>query len=126
MGKTIARGFLVVVGVLSLINFAAVWFALDRVNKSLGTVAPTPLAESTLRGDIGALFGMFGVMAILAAVRDDRRLLLAPILLPALAVAGRLLAYLQAPTPAAVPLMAVEAAVLAGVLIARRGLNQPV
>lgn len=124
MGKTIARGFLVVVGVLSLINFAAVWFALDRVNKSLGTVAPTPLAESTLRGDIGALFGMFGVMAILAAVRDDRRLLLAPILLPALAVAGRLLTYLQAPTPAAVPLMAVEAAVLAGVLIARRGLNQ--
>ena len=119
MGKTIARGFLVVAGVLSLINFAAVWFALDRVTKILGTPAPTALAESTLRGDLGALFGMFGVMAILAAVRDDRRLLLAPILLPALAVAGRLLTYVQAPTPAAVPLMAVEAVVLVGVLLAR-------
>lgn len=123
MGKTIARSFLVVVGVLSLINFAAVWFALDRVHKALGTVAPTPLAESTLRGDLGALFGMFGVMAILAAVRDDRRLLLAPILLPALAVAGRLLTYAQAPTPAAVPLMAVEAVVLVGVLLARTRLG---
>ncbi|MBY0520405.1 MAG: hypothetical protein K2P79_08280 [Sphingomonas sp.] len=119
MGKTIARGFLVVVGVLSLINFAAVWFALDRVTKILGTPAPTALAESTLRGDLGALFGMFGVIAILAAVRDDRRLLLAPILLPALAVAGRLLSYVQSPTPAAIPLMAVEAVVLVGVLLAR-------
>ncbi|MBX9858258.1 MAG: hypothetical protein K2Y20_01540 [Sphingomonas sp.] len=119
MGKTIARGFLVVAGVLALINFAAVWFALDRVTKVLGVAAPTALAESTLRGDLGALFGMFGVMAILAAVRDDRRLLLAPILLPALAVAGRLLTYVQSPTPAAVPLIAVEAAVLVGVLLAR-------
>lgn len=123
MGKTIARGFLMVVGVLSLINFAAVWFALDRVTKVLGIPAPSALAESTLRGDLGALFGMFGVMAILAAVRDDRRLLLAPILLPGLAVAGRLLTYMQAPTPAAVPLMAVEAVVLVGVLLARTRLG---
>lgn len=119
MGKTIARGFLVVAGVLALINFAAVWFALERVTKVLGVAAPTALAESTLRGDLGALFGMFGVMAILAGVRDDRRLLLAPILLPALAVAGRLLTYVQSPTPTALPLIAVEAVVLVGVLLAR-------
>lgn len=123
MGKAIARGFLVVVGVLSLINFAAVWFALDRVAQRLGTPAPDALAESTLRGDLGALFGMFGILAILAAIRDDRRLLIAPMLLPALAVAGRLLTYAQSPTPAAVPLMAVEALMLGGVLLARTRLG---
>ncbi|MBA4048787.1 MAG: hypothetical protein C0476_09630 [Sphingomonas sp.] len=122
MGKVIARGFLVVLGVSSLINAALVWFALDRIGVTLGTPAPTPLAESTLRGDLGALFGMFGVLSIAAAIRDDRRLLLAPMLLPALAIAGRLVSYALAPAPAAVPLIAVEAVALAGVVIARAGL----
>lgn len=117
--KAAARGFLVIVGVLSLVNFALVWFALPKFGATLGVSAPTALAASTLRGDLGALFGMFGVMAIAAAVRDDRRLLVAPVLLPALAVAGRLFSYALAPDPAAVPLMAVEAVVLAGVLLAR-------
>lgn len=123
MGKTIARGFLVVIGLLSLVNFAAAWFALDTLSARLGTPAADALAASTLRGDLGALFGMFGVLTILAAVRDDRRLLLAPMLLPALAVAGRLLSYAQSPAPAAVPLMAVEALVLGGVLLARTRLG---
>jgi hypothetical protein len=123
MGKVIARGFLVVLGVLSLLNTALVWFALDRVGMRLGTPAPTPLAESTLRGDLGALFAMFGVLAIAAAIRDDRRLLLAPMLLPALAIAGRLISYALSPAPAALPLIAVEAVALAGVVIARRGLS---
>lgn len=123
MGKIIARGFLAVVGVLALINAATAWFALDRISATLGTPAPTPLAASTLRGDLGALFAVFGVLAILAAVRDDRRLLIAPIMLPALAVSGRALSHVLAPAPAALPLMAVEAIVLIGVLIARTRLG---
>lgn len=123
MGKVIARGFLVVLGVLSLLNAALVWFALDRIAKTLGTPAPTPLAESTLRGDLGALFGTVGVLTIAAAIRDDRRLVLAPLLLLALAIAGRVISYAFAPTPAALPLIAVEGVALAGVMIARRGLS---
>lgn len=123
MGKTIARGFLVVLGVSSLLNTALVWFALDRVGMRLGTPAPTPLAESTLRGDLGALFAIFGGLTIAAAVRDDGRLLIAPMLLPALAIIGRLISYALSPAPAAVPLIAVEVVALASVAIARRGLG---
>ena len=123
MGKVIARGFLMVLGALSLLNAALVWFALDRIGKTLGTPAPTPLAESTLRGDLGALFGTVGVLTIAAAIRDDRRLLIGPMLLTGLAIAGRIISYVFAPTPAALPLIAVEAVALAGIMIARRGLS---
>lgn len=121
--KLVARGFLVIVGAGALLNWALAWFALPRLAGTLGVSAPTALAASTLRGDLGALFGMFGILAIAAAVRDDRRLLIAPVLLPALAVAGRLLSYALAPDPAAVPLMAVEAVALVGVLLARTRLG---
>lgn len=124
MAKKIARGFLIMVGVLALINAGAAWFALDRLGGALGTPAPTPLAQSTLRGDLGALFAMFGILSIMAALRDDRRLLIAPMLLPALAFGGRTLSYAIAPAPAALPLMAVEAGALLGVLLARRQLGQ--
>lgn len=123
MGKTIARGFLVVAGVLSLLNALTAWFDLPRIARILGTPAETPLAQSTLRGDLGALFGMFAVLAIVSGIRGDRRLLLGVLLLPALAVAGRLLSYALAPDPAAIPLMAVEAAALVGVIAARTQLD---
>lgn len=122
--KLVARIFLVLAGVMATILFAIVWFDLPRFSAMLGPVAPTPLAAATLRADTGGFFAAWAVGAIAAAVRDDRRIALLPMLLLGMAFAGRLLTYAMTGDAAIVQPMVIEALLFVAIGIARTRLGQ--
>lgn len=125
MKRLAARVFLGLAGVLAAGLWALAWFDLPRLSARLGPLAPTPLAEATLRADLGGFFAAWGIGALGAAWRADRRLALLPLLLLGLAFAGRLYTFALTGDRAIVPPMAVEAALFLGVAIARAGLVPP-
>ncbi|OYY90404.1 MAG: hypothetical protein B7Y45_07205 [Sphingomonas sp. 28-66-16] len=119
MGKLMARGFLGLCGVMALGLFSLVWFDLPRFGAVLGPVAPSPLAAATLRADAGGFFATWAVGALFAAVQDDRRIALLPMLLLGFAFAGRFYTYLITGDPAIVQPMTVEAVLCGLIGIAR-------
>ncbi len=124
MGKLIARGFLALAGVMATLLFAIVWFDLPRFSRLLGPVAPTPLAEATLRADTGGFFAAWALGALWAAWRDDRRLALLPMTLLAFAFAGRLFTYLKTNDAAIVQPMVVELVLCLLIAAARTQLGE--
>lgn len=124
MKQLIARVFLGLAGMLATGLWAIAWFDLPRLGARLGPLAPTPLAEATLRADLGGFFAAWGIGALGAAWRADRTLALLPMLLLALAFAGRLYTLFLTGDRAIVPPMAVEAALFVGIALARAGLGR--
>ena len=61
----------------------------------LGVGALGDLGVSTLRADLGAFFGVAGGFAVAAALRNDARLVLTPLLILAVALLGRLFTATQ-------------------------------
>ena len=120
----VARLFLAVCGGLAAILFALVWFDLPRFGARLGPVATTPLAAATLRADIGGFFAAWSIAALLAAWRDDRRLVAAAMLLIGLALAGRLFTFALTRDPAIMPPMAAEALLFVAMAVARSALGR--
>jgi hypothetical protein len=81
------------IGLLGILFIAlGVGFLLDPAQAAsrLGVGPLGPLGLSTLRGDFFAFFGAGGLLSAIAAIRKDARLLTAPLLLIAMALAGRL------------------------------------
>ncbi|MBX9813325.1 MAG: hypothetical protein A4S12_12410 [Proteobacteria bacterium SG_bin5] len=124
MARSAARVFLGLAGALAVVLWGLAWFDLPRLSAALGPVAPTPLAAATLRADLGGFFAAWGVGALGAAWRGDRTLALLPMLLLALAFAGRLYTFALTGDRAIVPPMMVEAALFMGIAIARAGLRR--
>lgn len=122
-GKTVARAFLVLAGVMATALFLLVWFDLPRFGRVLGPVAPTPLAAATLRADVGGFFAAWAVGAVLAGVRDDRALALLPMVLLGVAFAGRLLTYATTGDAAIIQPMVVEAVLCLAIGVARTRLG---
>lgn len=87
----VLRALLGIAGLLGLLIALGFWFQPDRLATEFGIAARDALGYSTLRADFGALFGAVGVLSIAAAVRNDARLLTAPLLLIGIGFAGRLL-----------------------------------
>src|SRR5581483_8634118 len=82
------------------------------------------LGETTLRGDFFAFFAVGGLLSIAGAVRSDARLLLAPLLLIALTLAGRMITVAVAGfDPTMGPPMVVETVMAALLLLGRRVLR---
>jgi hypothetical protein len=123
MGKLVARGFLAIVGVLAIGLWALVWFDQPRFAAQLGPSATSPLAAATLRADIGGFFAAWAIGALLAAWRDDKQLALLPMLMLALAFAGRLYSYALTSDPAIIEPMAIEAVLVVLISVARRQLG---
>ena len=123
MGKLVARGFLAIVGVLAIGLWALVWFDQPRFAAQLGPSATSPLAAATLRADIGGFFAVWAIGALLAAWRDDKQLALLPMLMLALAFAGRLYSYALTSDPAIIEPMAIEAVLVVLIGVARRQLG---
>jgi len=124
MARFAARVFLGLAGLLAVVLWGLTWFDLPRVSAALGPVAPAPLAAATLRADMGGFFAAWAIGAIGAAWRGDRRLALLPLLLLALAFAGRLFTLALTGDTAIVPPMLVEAALFAGIALARAALGR--
>jgi hypothetical protein len=84
----------VVVGVMGLLGILIalrIWMAPAEVAAQLGVGASGSLGVATIRADMAGFFGGVGALAVFAAVRNRSALLLAPLLLIAIALAGRLL-----------------------------------
>lgn len=123
MQKMVARGFLGMAGVLAIGLWALVWFDQPRFAAQLGPVATSPLAAATLRADIGGFFAAWAIGALIAAWRDDRQMALLPMLLLALAFAGRAYSYALTQDAAIIQPMAIEAVLVVLIGLARSRLG---
>ena len=114
MLKTLLRLLVGVVGVLALLLALRIWTNPAMAAAQLGVSALGPLGIATLRADFAGFFAAAGAFSLAAAIRDDRRLLTAPLVLVALALAGRGVTVLHdgLAQPMIMP-MAVEAALVA-------------
>ena len=121
MIKTVLRLLVAVAGVLALVLALRLWADPAAVGAKLGLAGLGALGAATLRADVAGFFAAAGLLAVAGALRDDRRLLTAPALMIALALAGRLLTLAQAGvTPDQVPPTAVEAVLLVLLVAGRR------
>lgn len=77
------------IGVAAVLLALRIWVAPAAVGAQLGLIGQGGLGLATLRADFAGFFGAAGVFALAAALRDDRRLLTAPLLMIALALGGR-------------------------------------
>jgi hypothetical protein len=121
--NTIVRFALFGLGALTLPLAAGFLLAPARIALRLGLEPTGPVGLSTLRGDFFALFLMFGLSAIYAAVRNRSDVLLIPMIMLAVIILGRLVsAVLDGSGAKAMPLIAVEVVMLAIVFVGYRTL----
>jgi len=80
-----------VAGLLAVVIALGFWINPDMLAVQFSIAPQGPLGFSTLRADFGALFAGTGVFAVAAAVRNNARLMTAPLLLIGIGFAGRLL-----------------------------------
>lgn len=78
-------------GLLALVLALGFWINPDMLAMKFGIAPQGPLGFSTLRADFGALFAGAGALAIAAALRNNARLITAPLLLIGFGFSGRLL-----------------------------------
>lgn len=110
MPRLIVRILVGLVGAAAVLLALRIWMAPAQVAENLGLVGMGGLGRATLRADVGGFFGAAGVMALAGAIRNDRRLLTAPLVMIGLALTGRVITLLTGGvTPAQVPPMMIEA-----------------
>ena len=79
----------------------------------LGVTPAGELGIATLRGDFGGFFGVCGIFALIAAIRNSAVLVTAPLLAIVIALAGRIVSYaLEGGGPAVLQPMLVELTLL--------------
>ncbi len=86
-----------VTGLILFIIAIGAWLSPAATAAKLGVTATGALGVATLRADLGAFFAVSGGLALFAAIRRAPTYLTTPLLLIALALAGRLLALAFAP-----------------------------
>jgi hypothetical protein len=91
--QLIARIVVGLVGLLSIL-LAARFFQNPAVPAALlGVTSVGELGTATLRSDFGGFFGVCGILALAAAIRNSAALLTAPLLAIAIALTGRIVSY---------------------------------
>ena len=124
MVTIILRGLVGVVGVLALLLAARIWLGPAQPAAQLGLEAIGGLGLATLRADVGGFFAAGGLFAVMAAIRNDGRLLTPTLALLALALTGRVITVaLNGFEPQMLPPMVIEAVLVAILLLARRRLG---
>jgi len=92
--QTFIRIIVGAVGVLA-IGLAARFFQSPVAPAAMLGVAPVgELGVATLRGDFGGFFGVCGILAVAAAIRNSATLVAAPLIAIAIALTGRIISYL--------------------------------
>ncbi|MBL8780183.1 MAG: hypothetical protein JNL06_04490 [Alphaproteobacteria bacterium] len=89
MLKTIARVVLALQGAAALFIAVNVWLDPLTIPAQLGLSPLGDLGLSTIRGDIGALFGGSGLFMLAAAYRAESRFVVPPLVFLSLALAAR-------------------------------------
>ncbi len=91
MLSTIIRVLVGLSGLLAVVAAIRFWMDPALPAGQLGIGPLGPLGLSTLRADLGGFFGGAGLFALAAALRNDARIALAPLVLIGLALCGRAL-----------------------------------
>jgi len=93
MQQRIVRIVVGLAGAFSILLAAR--FVLDPLTPAatLGVMPSNPLGVATLRGDFGGLFGVCGVFALAAAIRNSASFVTVPLIAIAIVLAGRILSY---------------------------------
>ena len=116
----------VIIGLFGIVFVViAAGFVLDPALAAakLGVGPLAPLGLSTLRGDFLGFFGTGGILALLGAIRSDPRYWTAPLLMIAMALAGRLITVAASGFDAAMgPPMLAEALIVLLLVLGRRSL----
>ena len=124
MPKTLLRVIVGVVGVAALLLALRIWTSPALASARWGIGPLGPLGVATLRADFAGFFAAAGAFSIAAAVRDERRLLTAPLALVGLALAGRVLTLpLDGLAQPMIAPMALEAALVVIFALGRRSLG---
>ena len=79
-----------VVGLLGMLIAARIWMAPTEFAAQLGVEPAGPLGLATIRADMAGFFGGAGAIALFAAFKGRGGLLIAPLVLVGIALAGRL------------------------------------
>uniref|UniRef100_B0SY55 DUF4345 domain-containing protein n=1 Tax=Caulobacter sp. (strain K31) TaxID=366602 RepID=B0SY55_CAUSK len=109
------------VGVLALLVSIRLWIAPAKVGAILGLTSDGLAGTATLRADVAGFFAGMGLFSLLAALRSDRQVVVVPLVLVGLALAGRLLnAALLGLPPQQYASVAIEAALVVLFLAGRR------
>ena len=125
MIKTPLRLIVGLIGGLALLLALRIWTNPTAAAAQLGVCALGPLGVATLRADFAGFFAAAGSFALAAAIRDDRRLLSAPLAMVALALTGRCVTVVHdGLAPPMIMPMAVEAVLAVLFVLGRRGLGQ--
>ncbi len=124
--RILVRVLVGAVGVLGLLTAATFLLNTESGAASFGLRALGPLGLASMRADLFALFATVGVLSLAGAARDRADLLLAPLILIGLALAGRTLSLVMTgPSPDLVPPMVAEAVLIAILVLGRRVLGRP-
>jgi hypothetical protein len=117
----VAIGVFGAVGALVLLQ---IWLDPAKIAGGLGLVGQGWQGQSALRSEIAGFFGAAGLLSLASAVRNDRRLLVGPLLLIAIALAGRFVTIaLDGWSSAVVPSIVAEAVLLAVYVAGYRSLR---
>lgn len=101
-------------GLLGVFIALSTWADPTKFPATLGLQGVGGLGEATIRADVAGFFGTFGLLALAGAVRGEARLFTAPLLLIAIALAGRALTVvLSGFEPAMAQPMVIELVLLA-------------
>ncbi len=124
MTNSVIRGLTILVGILALFLALRLWLDPADVAMQLGLIPQNLNGIATMRADVAGFFGTAGILTLLAAIRRDRDMLLAPAMLIGLALAGRIItfAFTEASFGAFPPMM-IEAIILALFYKARETLD---
>ncbi|OYU69371.1 MAG: hypothetical protein CFE28_04755 [Alphaproteobacteria bacterium PA2] len=124
MGRTIIRGLVGIAGLLGLLVATRLLLQPEATGLKLGLTPVGSLGLATIRADVAGFFAVTGGLSLFAAWKNDRALILAPLLLIAAALAGRCLNLaVQGVSPELVPPMVIEAALLVLLAFGRRSLG---
>ena len=124
MVRNLARVAAAAVGLFGLVMGIHFWIDPIAAGAILGISGQGVLGLATLRADLGSLFGVSAILSFAAAYRADDKYLIAPILLFALALLGRFLTVIvNGMAPVEVQPMAVEAILVAVLVLSHRALR---
>ncbi len=93
MPIAIARALIGLAGLLGVLLAGRIWVNPVDVAGNLGLGAQNILGIATLRADVAGFFMVTGGFLMAAALKSDARLLLAPTLLVAAALSGRIITF---------------------------------
>lgn len=124
--RRLVQGLVGAVGILGLILAAMFLLRTEPMAARFGLQPLGPLGLASVRADLVGLFGAVGFLSLLAVVRNRGDLLLAPLILIGLALAGRSISLVMTGfSPDLVPPMVVEAVLLVILALGHRVLSRP-